>query len=245
MRLLTWNIHKGIGGIDRAYRIERTLEVLAHHNADVLLLQEVDQGVPRSRRHDQAALIAERLGYKHVAFAANVSLREGRYGNALLSRRDILHWENVDLSFPMKKKRAALHAVIEARLGRHRHRLHVWNLHLGLSGLERAWQLRKLLGSDSLRHLDARSRLVVGGDTNDWAGTLWPRVMRPAGFELASGRGRAALRSFPAAAPSGALDKFFLRGPLRRRRCHRSRLAVARKASDHLPLILDLDLDAP
>ena len=242
MRLLTWNIHKGIGGLDRRYDIERTLEVLRHHNADVLLLQEVDRGVPRSRRHDQATLIAERLGYRHVAFTPNVRLREGGYGNALLTRCELLHWENVDLSFPMKKRRSALHGVLEARVGRHRHRVHVWNVHLGLSGLERSWQVRRLLGSASMASLDARSRLVVAGDTNDWTGALWPRVLRPAGFELASGRGRTALRSFPAAAPTGALDKFFLRGPLQRRSCQRSRLAAARKASDHLPLILDVDL---
>ena len=43
-RLLTWNIHKGIGGIDRRYRPDRIVEVIRHYEPDVVLLQEVDEG---------------------------------------------------------------------------------------------------------------------------------------------------------------------------------------------------------
>ena len=52
-RLVTYNIHKGIGGVDRLYRPERIVETLAHYQPDIVLLQEVDDGVPRSRHHRQ------------------------------------------------------------------------------------------------------------------------------------------------------------------------------------------------
>src|SRR5580765_5233329 len=45
--LVTYNIHKGIGGVDRRYRPERIVEALQHHRPDLVLLQEVDDGVPR------------------------------------------------------------------------------------------------------------------------------------------------------------------------------------------------------
>ena len=50
---MTYNIHRAIG-MDRRFRPERIRQVLEHHRADILLLQEVDEGVPRSRNLDLA-----------------------------------------------------------------------------------------------------------------------------------------------------------------------------------------------
>ena len=58
-RLLTYNIHKGIGGVDRRYRPERIVEVVAHYQPDIVCLQEVDEGVKRSQFHQQAELLAD------------------------------------------------------------------------------------------------------------------------------------------------------------------------------------------
>ncbi len=49
-RILTYNIHKGIGGVDRRYRLDRTIAAIRHVVPDIIMLQEVDEGVPRSRR---------------------------------------------------------------------------------------------------------------------------------------------------------------------------------------------------
>ncbi len=66
-RVITWNIHKGIGGVDRRYRPDRIVDTLNHYAADILLLQEVDDGVPRSRFDCQVELFADALGLKHHA----------------------------------------------------------------------------------------------------------------------------------------------------------------------------------
>ena len=58
MRILTFNIHKGIGGLDRRYEIDRVIDLLSSFDADLLLLQEVDHGARRSGYHNQAELIA-------------------------------------------------------------------------------------------------------------------------------------------------------------------------------------------
>ncbi len=39
LRLMTYNIHKGIGGVDRRYRLERIIETLALLELDIVLLQ--------------------------------------------------------------------------------------------------------------------------------------------------------------------------------------------------------------
>ena len=56
-RIVTYNIHKGIGGIDRRYRPERIAETLAHYEPDIVFMQEVDDGVPRSKRPQSSRLV--------------------------------------------------------------------------------------------------------------------------------------------------------------------------------------------
>ena len=54
MRLVTYNIHKGFGGSDRRYKLDRVLTVLAELAPDLICLQEVDRHAPRdlfSRSH--------------------------------------------------------------------------------------------------------------------------------------------------------------------------------------------------
>jgi endonuclease/exonuclease/phosphatase family metal-dependent hydrolase len=83
-----------------------------------------------------------------------------------------------------------------------------------------------------------KTPILVGGDFNDVYGTLGPKLLEPAGFRRAG-----PLRNtYPAVLPVRALDGLYLRGDLEVRRSFRSRLTLAREASDHLPLIAVLEL---
>ena len=242
MRLLIWNIHKAIGGIDGRYSPGRVTEVIKHHDPDVCLLQEVDEGCPRSGCDRQVDLLADVLGYPHRAWGPNVTLTRGWYGNATLSRWPILQQQNVSLRFGPKKPRGALITDIVAEADGHHLRVHVVNLHLGLSGMERRWQAHRLLSAPALSHLTRASRLIVGGDFNDWSGAV-PRLMiNHYGLRCVTGRGPAAARTFPAFAPVGALDRVLVRGEIQCVKHHASRLELARVASDHLPVVVDLRL---
>ena len=77
MRILTYNIHKGIGGRDRRYRFGRILAVIEAENPDIVCLQEVDRNVRRSRFHDQPQLLADYFGNLERIYQMNVRLREG------------------------------------------------------------------------------------------------------------------------------------------------------------------------
>ena len=59
LRVLTYNIHKGIGGLDHRYRPDRVRDVLQHYAPDIVLLQEVDSGTRRSRTHAQVNLLGD------------------------------------------------------------------------------------------------------------------------------------------------------------------------------------------
>jgi endonuclease/exonuclease/phosphatase family metal-dependent hydrolase len=239
LRALTYNIHKCIGGLDRRYDPVRVADTIGHYEPDIVLLQEVAQGVKRYRHETQIERLGDLLGFRHRTYFVNVlHRRRGEYGNAILSRFPLFETSNLSVTIPLRKPRSVLHARYRVRVGRHSRTLHVFNLHLGLSGAERKQQLRRFLDSHPFAGLDHRTPILVAGDFNDVWGTLGPKLLVPAGF-----RGPARpIRTFPAYAPVRALDSFYVRGQVDLLGLHRSRLDLARRASDHLPLIADLRL---
>jgi endonuclease/exonuclease/phosphatase family metal-dependent hydrolase len=237
-RLLTYNIHKGIGGLDRRYDLTRIVETIAHYQPDVALLQEVDDGAPRSQLHCQCDMLAEALALPHRSYQRNVQLKIGHYGNALLSRFPIADAADIDLTIPFKKRRAALIARVHATDGASTRTVAIANVHLGLAGFERTMQLRRLLATEYLGAIRGQTPLIIGGDFNDVYENIGRRVMRPAGFELASGHSR----TFPAAAPLRRLDRVFYRGNVQASGAFVGHTALARRASDHLPLIVDFEI---
>src|SRR3954470_17858187 len=113
LRVLSYNIHKCIGGVDRRYEPERTAEVIRKLEADVLLLQEVDAGAPRSNHDRQFELLGHLVGMRYRTWFPNVDVRGGgHYGNAILSRYPLVESTNLDLSLRFKKKRSVLHGVV-------------------------------------------------------------------------------------------------------------------------------------
>ena len=109
----------------------------------MVLLQEVDEGVPRSREMDLARELAAWPGYPDSAVGHNVTLRKGRYGNATLSRHPIVRERNIDLTIgaPEAPRLPAHRPSSSSGAGGPRQRVEVFNLHLGLSARERAQQI--------------------------------------------------------------------------------------------------------
>jgi endonuclease/exonuclease/phosphatase family metal-dependent hydrolase len=243
LRLLTYNIHKAIG-VDGRFAPERIVEVLRHHDADVVLLQEVDRGVPRSQGLDLASHLARQLSYRYKAVSMNVFLRRGKYGNATLSRFPIGRQRNIDLTVAWRKRRGAQHTCVHVARDGRTVDLEVFNVHLGLSATERRKQALRLLETADVARLTPQQACVVAGDMNDWRGVLKRRCFTPAGFQCATNRrpgSRWSIKTFPSYAPTGGLDKVFYRGPLRVARAAPSRLDLARVASDHRPAIVDFE----
>jgi endonuclease/exonuclease/phosphatase family metal-dependent hydrolase len=245
LRVLSYNIHRAIG-VDRRFLPERVASIIRYHNPDVAMLQEVDDGAPRSRELDLGRELARMLGYEHWAIGHNVTLRKGRYGNATLSRWPIQRERNIDLTIGFLKRRGCQHTRIAVRTpaGRTR-RLETFNLHLGLSARERDRQVGLLVRSREFNALPFDVPCVIAGDYNDWRSLLRPFFVNMLGFRSATGgsrEGEKALKTFPSFFPQGALDRIYYRGPLRLAGAKRCRLALSRVASDHLPIVADFDL---
>ena len=243
LRILTYNVHKCIGGVDRRYDPVRIITVIARYEPDLVLLQEVDQHAQRTNTDRQVDLLGDALGYRHRSYFPNVKLRTGgEYGNAILSRFPLTETSNIDLTIPPKKRRSVLHARYRIRINgaRHTRTLHVYNLHLGLSGLERKLQLRRFLESHPFVGLHHRTPILVAGDFNDIWGTIGRKLLEPAGFRDFGGR---PIKTFPAWGPLRALDSAYIRGDAKIVSAYRARVRLARRASDHLPLVVDFEIE--
>lgn len=236
MRLLTYNIHKGIGGRDRLYRLERVIEVIREQRADIVCLQEVDRNVRRSGFDDQPAMLQQAFGYDFAIYQFNHRVGDGGYGNLVLSRFPISARHNISLRYGGRKNRRAQLALIEARGAP----IRLVNWHLGLGEAERQWQARHLLAHESFRRYED-AITIVAGDFNDWRNTLHKGALAEHSLAQVSAP-PSRFRTFPAYLPVGSLDKVFVCTRVAIERAHVVHSTLAARASDHLPLVIDLDV---
>ena len=228
LRLASYNIHIGVGR-DGLFHPERIEAVVRELDADVIALQEVQLG---EGTFDMLAHLEEATGYTSLAGPTLTHPTHGHYGNAVLSRHPIVGHRRLDLSVPGHEPRGALDATIACGDGV---TLRVLATHLGLRPTERRHQVRRLL-----REVSADTHLgptVLLGDLNEWF--LWGRPLRwlHRHFERPP-----APNTFPSGWPLIALDRVWVkpRACLRGIDVHHS--ALARQASDHLPVVAALDL---
>jgi endonuclease/exonuclease/phosphatase family metal-dependent hydrolase len=237
MRLLSYNIHKGVGGRDRLYRLDRVIHAIRAEKPDLVCLQEVDRHMRRTRHDDQPRVIAEALEAVGSAFQVNVRRKAGGYGNLVLSRWPITTAHQVSLRHRRLWPRGAQLVVVETPEGP----LHLVHSHLGLAERERHWQVAHLLDHPHFHEAAALPTIVVG-DLNDWRNTLARGPFARHGFHQVTAP-RERFRSFPAYFPVVSLDKAFWRGAVAVRHARIVHSMVARRASDHLPLEVDFHLD--
>src|SRR5262249_52752517 len=134
----------------------------------------------------------------------------------------------IDLSVDRREPRGALAVTIDVDGAL----LHVLATHLGLRVGERRFQIQKLLA-----HLDGRRAdfCAILGDFNDWLpGRSVARVLD----ERFGPVYRA--RSFPARWPLLALDRIWVQPRERLQSLSAHATELARRASDHLPIVARL-----
>jgi endonuclease/exonuclease/phosphatase family metal-dependent hydrolase len=227
MRLMTWNIHGGLGS-DWRWDLPRIVEVIQRHAPDIVALQEVD-----SRRTARAQFaspafeyLAEAIG-THIAEARLITAPDGDYGHVLISKWPFVKKALHDISFASREPRAAIEALVETPDGP----LHILAAHLGLRIRERQHQL---LALEQLCLADD-SPSVLLGDFNDW---VWRGKVQKHLSLLMPARSWA--KTFPAFAPVFAIDRVYVRTAEALLRSWTDRSAW--RASDHLPVIAEIRL---
>jgi len=238
IRVASYNIHK-CRGLDRRTDPERIAKIIAEIDADVVALQEILDVRDGRPEFDQARRITAALGSYHHCFGENRPLYGGRYGNMTLSRLPVRVCRNYDLTWRHRERRGCLRTDL---LLPGNALLHLFNVHLGTSFVERRHQARMLLSDDMLSKKQWAGPRIVVGDFNEWTRGLASRLMGEV-FEAA--KPKTFLRhgrTYPGIFPVLHLDHFYYEKHLllRNFRVHRTRRALA--ASDHLPLVAEFDL---
>ncbi|MDO9425236.1 MAG: endonuclease/exonuclease/phosphatase family protein [Methylobacterium sp.] len=244
VRLLSYNI-RHCRGMDGRVSPERVAEVISACEVDLVALQEVDVGRGRTGGLDQAETIARRLGMDHH-FQPALHLGEERYGDAILTRLPSRLIQAGILpglaNRPGLEPRGALWVEVTAN----RQTLQVFNTHLGLSARERMGQAQALLGPDWTGSPACASPFVLMGDFNAIPQSA---AYRRLAAHLADARRIAGQRSgsatFPSRWPLLRIDHVFVGPGMRVRRMEVVRTGLARRASDHLPLLVELEIAPP
>jgi endonuclease/exonuclease/phosphatase family metal-dependent hydrolase len=223
IRVMTWNIHGGIG-TDGRRALARITETIARHDPDVVALQEVDS---RNRLPSEASpfeVLREAVG-EHGIEAKSIVTADGDYGQMLVSRWPFAAHQIHDITVAEREPRRAIEADVLAPAGK----LRVVASHFGLAVRERRNQAQRLVQIARQHPLPT----VMLGDFNDW---LWPGPLWEALKHELPARTRHA--TFPSWCPVVRLDRIFCwpADTLVQSFVDRS----ARRASDHLPVVADI-----
>jgi endonuclease/exonuclease/phosphatase family metal-dependent hydrolase len=241
IRLLTYNVHRCLG-VDGRLDVGRVAAVIAAQAPDIVALQELDVGRARTGGVDQAHEIALRLGMT-ARFHAARTVEEERYGDAILTALPERLIKNGPLPghprFRRLEPRGALWVAIKVGGVE----LEVLNTHLGLVPREQRIQAAALKGPGWLGRTDRRGPLVVTGDLNAGRASATFRALM-AGMtdaRAAAGAGRGT-PTFPSQMPVLQLDHVLVSEGVGVCAVTTPMDALTRRASDHLPLVVDLEI---
>jgi len=152
----------------------------------------------------------------------------GRYGNVILSKYvptdNCIH----DISASGREVRG----VIEMSVTADQQPMQIYATHLGLKFFERRSQIQRLASL-----LPADKPAIVLGDFNIWGLSLALRPLHKRGYKSCN------INSFPTSPrPLLALDRILVNSSIKIQRCWRHDSPLTRQASDHFPVIAELEL---
>ncbi len=252
IRVVTWNIHKGVRGLAMRKRLEihNMQAAVAKLDADVICLQEVRRINHKEAAHftqwpelPQADFLAPK-GYEAI-YRTNAFTKHGEHGNALLSRHPVTHHAHEDMSDHRFEQRGLLHATLQMK----DKNLHFLVVHLGLIAASRQRQMAQLSQFID-REIPAEDALIVAGDFNSpiapvrWAQNAFG--MKPSHLLLPEKKPRLlhALKkyaTFPSRLPLLQLDHVFVRHA-KITSLHVPAEPEWARMSDHLPLIAEIQI---
>jgi endonuclease/exonuclease/phosphatase family metal-dependent hydrolase len=222
VRIASYNIRKAVG-LDWRRDPDRIVDVLAELDADFVVLQEADRRVgPRA-----CVLPLHRLELELGLQLTEVAVRpqsHGWHGNVILVKHKFQVESSGRIDLPHVDPRGAVWATLSEP------RLEVIGAHLGLTPGTR----RRQLGVLGNRVLESCDPIIVAGDFNEWNDARFYEM--PGLTVVTPGL------SYHAFRPVGALDRFLINGAVHVLGTHVHSSGLARRASDHLPVVMDFEI---
>jgi endonuclease/exonuclease/phosphatase family metal-dependent hydrolase len=226
LRVATYNIHRGRGGLAGPFRPDRIAAVIAEIAPDLIALQEAQHYFSRRTAMLDAEALARELGLRLLQPRAE---QQGWRSNLVLARADaVLRHGPIGLPLGGWEPRGALLAELDFGEGPFR----LLATHLSLGAARRARQAQALLGAMQAGHaLPTPLPTLLLGDLNEWrARGAALRVLAPV-FGTPP-----PMPTFPAFRPTLSLDRILAHPAGRLHGLAAHDTPLARAASDHLPL---------
>jgi endonuclease/exonuclease/phosphatase family metal-dependent hydrolase len=241
LRVVSYNVH-GCLGIDGVISTERIARVIARHNPDVVCMQELDSGRPRSRRIDQIDRIAKILEMK-FHFHPAYHWEEEQYGNAILSRYPMALIKMGPLPRLADKMRFEPRGAMWVAVEFQGAVINIINTHLSIWPQERILQTNALLSEEWLAHDDCYGPVVLCGDFNSLPGSLvYRKICQRLADSQAILEGHTPYATWFGHYPVGQIDHIFVTPDFEVDAISVPRTMLDKVASDHLPLIVDVKL---
>lgn len=241
LRVMSYNVH-GCVGMDGKLSPERIARVIARHDPDVIALQELDAGCLRSRGIDQAGRIAEILDMDFHFHPVRM-VEDEMFGNAVLSRHplEILRAGGLPrfAEHRLFEPRGVLWTAVRVKS----ERVHFMTTHLSLWAFERKLQGLALCGPAWLEDPMCEGHIILCGDFNASPGSsVYQGLRRRLEDAQLKVEKHVPLRTWFSPFPLGRIDHIFLSASLGVRRVDVPASSLERMASDHLPILADIEL---
>lgn len=237
---MTYNVHRCIG-LDRRHAPQRIAEIIATLDPDIVALQELEAGHPRTGSVDQAEVIAAILKADFHYHAAR-QRGEARFGNAVFSRLPMRKIQSAVLptlpQIPIQTRGALWVAV---RIGPAE--VQIINTHLGLLHRERFLQAGALCSEEWLGHPECRSApRILCGDFNATTASRVYRLFMESLHDAGSLGPVPSGRTWPSFLPLFRYDHVFVCPRILVRGLIVPKTPLTVLASDHLPVVVDFDV---
>jgi endonuclease/exonuclease/phosphatase family metal-dependent hydrolase len=216
--MFSWNIHRGVG-IDGKLDLVRTAAIIREQKADVVVLQEVDQGTTRSGKRLLAKELADLLGMR-MFFGKAIDFQGGEYGQAILLAHPLRDARVVKLSSTGEARIAVLAEVLINEQW-----VTVGGVHLDAASAQRRAEEGKVLRAALAEN---QGKIYLAGDWNEGPCEAVGRMWAKAGWLYQKKFGEPF--SFPQEKPEIEIDFFWTRGVSQAIDC---RVVDVKGASDH------------
>jgi endonuclease/exonuclease/phosphatase family metal-dependent hydrolase len=240
LRLMTWNVHRCVG-VDKRLDVERCARVIAAARPDIVGLQELDVGRKRTGHVDQAHRLAELVSMRSH-FNAAMHIEEERYGDALMTALP----ERLVRAGPLPgypriralEPRGAVWIAVTLPDGQE---LQVINTHLGLVPQEQKKQATALVADWMADEKFTRPGILMG----DFNATPFQQPYRICAAAIQDAQllwPGAPMSTYPSGFPFMRIDHVFVSPGIKVTRVESPFDPEARKASDHLPLVIEIEV---
>lgn len=234
LTVMTYNIHHG-GGADGKVDLPRLAEVIRKCEPDLVALQEVDNGVPRSANAREAADLGKMLGMFGV-FGKAMDYQGGQYGDAVLSRFPIESSDVHHLPYRDGDKREPRCAVAATVTLHDRRKIvfmstHLDHTHEPSDRLAQAEELAAIVVKEKLP-------VILAGDFNCNPGTPPLNALAKEMEQTTKDEPP----TCPADAPKETIDHVFVKPRGGKWKVLETRVVEETVASDHRPVVVKLEL---